>query len=387
MKKPDDLKAVFGTAARAFTLILAAAALLAFTGCESPEERERNRLIKEAERALIAALERGESPAEAAKAAAPAKKSGGEALAKQIKALEDEKGYLTDKIIKEEVEKYGMNEYAGEEAGKRIYMEKSKIDERLKPLYEAADNLDDEEYRKYAEAMGLITEPEYLVKLSDDGKGAVITAYNGLGGEVMFPAELEGFPVTRIEVNKKWGTHSNRITSVVYPDTVTYITYFTGLKNLKKATLPKNWKWVNDRLFEGCSALESFTIPGTFTGIGERAFAESGLKSITIPNSVTRIDKAAFKDCRSLASVTIPDGVTGFGTSAFSGCTSLASVTIPDSVTMIYDSAFEGCTNLVTVTISPVKRDWKNSNVFSGCPKVSLASQAALKAAGYTGGF
>jgi hypothetical protein len=43
MKKTDDLKAVFGTAARAFTLILAASALLTFAGCK----KERKFVLEE----------------------------------------------------------------------------------------------------------------------------------------------------------------------------------------------------------------------------------------------------------------------------------------------------------------------------------------------------
>jgi hypothetical protein len=87
----------------------------------------------------------------------------------------------------------------------------------------------------------------------------------------------------------------------------------------------------------------------------------------------------------SLISVVIPEGMWWVG--GFKDCSALRSVTLPDSVTTIGWGAFGDCTNLVTVTISPVKRDWKNINAFSGCTKVSLASQAALRAAGYTGGF
>jgi hypothetical protein len=79
--------------------------------------------------------------------------------------------------------------------------------------------------------------------------------------------------------------------------------------------------------------------------------------------------------------------VTEIGEHAFYDRESFTSVTIPESVTEIGILAFADCTSLTAVTISPVKRDWKNSNAFTRCPKVSPASQGALRAAGYTGGF
>jgi hypothetical protein len=75
-----------------------------------------------------------------------------------------------------------------------------------------------------------------------------------------------------------------------------------------------------------------------------------------------------------------------FALTIFCALCVIASVTIPDSVRTIRNDAFYNCTSLTTVTISPVQRDWRDY-VFSTCPKLSLASQAALRAAGYEGGF
>jgi len=400
----------------------------------------------------------GGGGADTPKKEAVSKKADGAALAKKIQALEAEKKSTSDKIMKEEIDKNGMTQYAGEQAGKRIYEAEAKIDQQLKPLYEQVDNLDDGEYRKYAEAMGLITEPEYVYKLSDDGKGVVITAYNGLDSTVNIPAEIEGFPVVQV-VGEKWGIHNKRITAVVFPDTVTDMKV-QGLPNLKEVTLPKTLRKIRDGMFKDCKTLESFAIPDGVTSIGSEAFRGcANLASVTIPDSVKEIGRWAFLHCSSLASVTIPVGVTAILYDTFSGCSSLASVSIPSTVEVIYDRAFansgltsivipEGvktigaesfsgctaltsvtipdsaihigwrvktddypprdsmwnaggcsseagstfvnCSNLVTVNISPIQRlrkrwhddRWPIGPDFAGCPKLSLASQAALKAAG-----
>ncbi|MDR1072519.1 MAG: leucine-rich repeat domain-containing protein [Treponema sp.] len=52
----------------------------------------------------------------------------------------------------------------------------------------------------------------------------------------------------------------------------------------------------------------------------------------------------------------------------------------------IGEGAFAECGNLVTVDIAPIKREWRGDS-FRGCVKIKLVSQAALKRAGYTGGF
>jgi GH24 family phage-related lysozyme (muramidase) len=63
------------------------------------------------------------------------------------------------------------------------------------------------------------------------------------------------------------------------------------------------------------------------TGIGEKAFADSGLTSVTIPDRVTAIGEGAFAN-NPLTSVTIPGSVAVIGTEAFYN-NHLTSVTIP----------------------------------------------------------
>lgn len=62
------------------------------------------------------------------------------------------------------------------------------------------------------------------------------------------------------------------------------------------------------------SAIDGFTV----TKIGEKAFSSKKIKSVVIPNGISRIDWFAFEGCTSLESVTIPESVTSIGYSAFS---------------------------------------------------------------------
>ncbi len=75
---------------------------------------------------------------------------------------------------------------------------------------------------------------------------------------------------------------------------------------------------IGNSAFEGCSAIESITIPMTTKTICANAFSGcSNIKSLIIPSSTTHIDDYAFSDCDSLLSVTIGKNVTFIGEKAF----------------------------------------------------------------------
>jgi hypothetical protein len=233
-------------------------------------------------------------------------------------------------------------------------------------------------------------ESDFLVKFNDTQDGAVITGYTGPGGNVVIPAVIQDFPV-RVIYDLAFRENTT-LTSIVIPEGVTHIGYrvFDGCTSLVSITIPESVTEIESRTFVGCKSLTSIVIPEGVTHIGMFEGCTS-LTSVVIPESVTEIGGAAFLACKSLTSIVIPEGVTyiggGRGGGAFQA-SGLTSVTIPDSVKVIDDYAFFGCDNLVTVTISPVEgREWSNYKEFASCPKLSLASQAAIKAAGYKGRF
>ncbi len=81
-------------------------------------------------------------------------------------------------------------------------------------------------------------------------------------------------------------------------------------------------------MFEGCTGLTSFSIPGNIEKIGENAFTRSGLTSVRIPLNVKTIEDGAFAWCPNLTSVTIPSTVENFGDMIFVRCDKLSQLYI-----------------------------------------------------------
>ncbi|GHV43712.1 hypothetical protein AGMMS49546_26110 [Spirochaetia bacterium] len=125
---------------------------------------------------------------------------------------------------------------------------------------------------------------DFTVELTQDGKGVAITGYTGKTVAVKIPATIQGMPVREIWAEAFMIKFS--ITSVVIPDSVTYI---------------------GNNAFQQCG-LTSVTIGSGVTFIGDAAFAGNNLTSVVIPNSVTSIGVAAFS-LNNLTSVTIGSGV------------------------------------------------------------------------------
>ncbi|MGN0823756.1 MAG: leucine-rich repeat domain-containing protein [Candidatus Coproplasma sp.] len=162
-----------------------------------------------------------------------------------------------------------------------------------------------------------------------------------------------------------------RLTSITIPDSVTRIgnNAFNGCSSLESITIPfvgerkdetgkTNFGYIFGSNSGVPSSLKTVVITGG-TSISDYAFDGcSSLTSVTIPDGVTSIGKDAFYNCSSLTSVTIPDGVTSIGNYAFYNCSSLTSVTIPDSVTSIGKSAFDGCNSLTSITFNGTMAEW-----------------------------
>ena len=136
-------------------------------------------------------------------------------------------------------------------------------------------------------------------------------------------------------------------------------TALTSITNLEKFTNVNNFF----RTFYGCTALESITLPeGTSYAPGinfSGTFLDcKSLKSITNLEKFTNVSSfdKVFCGCSSLESVTLPAGASdtsiGFAV-AFDGCTALTSVTNLEKFTNVgsFDQTFEGCSSLESITL------------------------------------
>ena len=136
---------------------------------------------------------------------------------------------------------------------------------------------------------------------------------------------------------------------------------FLDCSSLTSFTFPDYLKTIGESAFRR-SGLVSVTIPycNDPITIGTYAFAEcEDLVSISLPSlGLSAIPDGCFQGCTSLESITIPRTVTSIGNDAFAGCTSLRSVTFQGlngsatpSITSIGARAFDGCSALENITI------------------------------------
>ena len=161
--------------------------------------------------------------------------------------------------------------------------------------------------------------------------------------------------------------------SVTLPDTFTTFGQgsFKSCSKLAAIAVPDSVTSIGDSAFSGCSALSlvQFTANSKLAAIGDTAF--SGCKSlanIDIPTSVTSLGAGAFKSCTALAAIRIPAGVAAINGEAFMGCTALATVEFasPASVALIGESAFENCKALAAMSI-PDKVATIGTRAFRNC--------------------
>lgn len=129
----------------------------------------------------------------------------------------------------------------------------------------------------------------------DEFDNVSVGHYQGSGGDVVLPSEINGKTVSIISANA-----------------------FYGCKELTSVTVPDSVKIISMSAFEGCSSLTS----------------------VNIPDGVSEISHSLFKDCTSLQSVQLPDGIRGIDYEAFENCISLTDINIPDGVEYVMGNAF-----------------------------------------------
>jgi hypothetical protein len=202
---------------------------------------------------------------------------------------------------------------------------------------------------KKSERKDVAQATNFSYDLTEDGKGIVITKYDGPGGVVVIPSVIEDYPV--VKVTARFGPHSN-VTEVVFPNTVTEL---------------------GERMFAGSSS------------------ANETLTKVTLPAGLKVIPSETFHGCNNLTEVKMPAGLERIEYRAFAVCTSLVSLELPESLKYIGYQAFAHCVNLFNLNIpgSLTSIEWgKNGGrSFDDCGKLPIKTRQRLKELGYEGGF
>ncbi len=161
--------------------------------------------------------------------------------------------------------------------------------------------------------------------------------------------------------------------SVSLPQTITSIgaNEFAYCTSLKEINIPNSVKTIDVHAFCYCSELTEINIPSSVTEIGASAFEYCHkLESVSIPDSIKEIKQYTFYDCKNLKNVSLPSGLEIIGSAAFDSCTCLENIVIPQSTEKINSSAFYGCTALNSVTLNNGLTEIGDS-CFSGCSELT----------------
>jgi len=223
-------------------------------------------------------------------------------------------------------------------------------------------------------------ESDFLVTLTSDGTGVLITKYTGSATDVRTPATIEGMPVK--EIGDEVFRHTS-VTRVVFPEGVISLgdRVFYYIQSLTSVTLPSTLKKIGDEAFYFCGSLRTINLPAGITEIGRSAFAHTGLTSVTLPAGLTVINEGLFSYCRNLATIVIPEGVTtiyGGYMGVFNDC-SLTAITLPSTIESIHGSPF-GSIRTINIPESVTKIEFHG---YLNISNLSLASQAALRRVGF----
>lgn len=159
-----------------------------------------------------------------------------------------------------------------------------------------------------------------------DANYGILRGYNGAGGDVVVPGELDGFTVDVIGVSVFRG---ETITSLTLPETVLELrsNAISTCDNLTRVSLPQSLVVINRMNFFSCTALTEVTIPAGVRYIGDTSFRYcDSLRKITFEGVCPAIDI----DCFSL----LPEDATAY---------------VPDDQLDAYIAAFENAGSEVSV--------------------------------------
>ena len=287
--------------------------------------------------------------------------------------------------------------------------EVTKADKKAEEKKAKAEAKKAKESKKGSSKVKLPTTPnaeeDFIVQLTEDGTGAIVTGYKGKSGGVYIPATIQGLPVKEVEfdvvsdelvlvnalvipdgctsvtiknssngevrwdqkgeagwytfsvshwdyvkIDTNLGTEIRGITLLSLPDSVTEC---SGLENtyITEFEVPASVQVFDSKL---PSTLEKVSFRGAPRKISAK-FGETKITEIVIPEGVKEL--TGFKNCKTLKTITLPDSIEILGVEAFSNCTALEVANLPANLKYImvdswsFGNGFAHCSSLKELKI------------------------------------
>jgi len=161
------------------------------------------------------------------------------------------------------------------------------------------------------------------------------------------PEMYNGIPVKEI-ADKAFDGCSN-LETISIPQSIITVgnSVFYGCDKLTSVSMPAVQQ-MDKGAFTGCSSIKDLTIPADFLGYVK----SQPLESITITHvKTTNICASAFSKHQSLKKVTISQGITTIGKEAFTECDLLEKVVLPEGLCVVGQWAFAFCPMLKDIIL------------------------------------
>jgi pectate lyase len=223
----------------------------------------------------------------------------------------------------------------------------------------------------------------FTYDLNKEGNGIIIKKHTGNGSYIIFPPEIEGYPVVQIGAGD--------------------LSHITDKKNsLQFVVIPEGVKKIGGTTFYEQALLVSAAFPSTLVEIGDMAFWRTSLQQVDLSHTVlTTIGYSAFQGdwnkSTEIISVKLPDTVTTIKHNAFAYNNKLTSINIPANIKTIEDLVFFNCGELNNLTIpdSITTIKWVSTGTsggipyeaFQGCGKLPIRTRQRLQELGYRWSF
>ncbi len=169
--------------------------------------------------------------------------------------------------------------------------------------------------------------------------------------------------------------NGSNITSLSFPATVEYLSYFQNCPSLTSVTIPAATTLITEQTFNGCNSLENIDVESENTAykdIDGVLYNKSGETLITYPNgkkatiftvpsSVKTIGSYAFASHPALQKLILSEGVVEIRRRAFFSCKSLTEIQMPSTLTTIDPDWLYDGKNMQRVDVADGNANYKSS--------------------------